>query len=86
LVAEVNDRLGNIDRAFEAFKEMNEAAVAAKPPPQERSYRAEVFASLALLTPSRIADWTPVEVDPAPPPPVFIVGFPGRARPCSTHC
>ena len=76
LVAEVNDRLGNADRAFAAFAEMNEAAVAAKPPPQERSYRAEVFASMALLTPSRIADWTPVVVDRSPPPPVFIVGFP----------
>ena len=77
LVAEVNDRLGNIDAAFAAFIDMNEAAVAAKPaPPGQTTYREEIAASAALVTPERIAAWSKVEVADTPPPPVFIVGFP----------
>ena len=76
LVAEVNDRVGNADRAFAAFVEMNAAAVAAKPAPAGPSYRETVAANAALLTPQRVAAWTEAKVASTPRSPIFIVGFP----------
>lgn len=76
LLAELHDRLGNPDRAFGAFIEMNEAAVAAKPQPEGPTYREEVVSNAALLTPSRVAAWRKIAVERVPPAPVFIVGFP----------
>ena len=76
LLAEVHDRLGDTGPAFAAFAEMNRAALAAKPNPPGPTYREAVAADAALLTPAWVASWTRVDLDPAPPAPVFIVGFP----------
>jgi tetratricopeptide (TPR) repeat protein len=76
LIAELADRLGDPDRAFAAFEEMNRASVEAKPAPSGPTYRQTVAAASALVTPERVAGWTKVDVDLAPPGPVFIVGFP----------
>jgi tetratricopeptide (TPR) repeat protein len=76
LLAELYDRLGRPDAAFEAFVDMNREAVAAKPAPPGPTYRDEIAANAALITPDRIGSWTDVEVPPEPPAPVFIVGFP----------
>jgi tetratricopeptide (TPR) repeat protein len=76
LLGEIHDRLGDSARAFAAFAEMNRLAVAADPRPAQVDYRAQVVAEAALLTPEWLATWTPVEIDAAPPSPVFIVGFP----------
>ena len=76
LLAEIADRLGQTARAFAAYSAMNEAAVAAKPPPPGPTYREAVAADAALLTPEWVSSWTRVDLDPDPPAPVFIVGFP----------
>lgn len=76
LLAELYDRLGDADRAFLAFVEMNRAASAAKPAPPGPTYREQVAAGASAMTPERIAAWTRFEVAPVPPAPVFIVGFP----------
>jgi len=76
LLAEIADRLGQTKRAFAAYTAMNEAAVAAKPPPPGPTYREAVAADAALLTPEWVSSWTKVELDTEPPPPVFILGFP----------
>jgi tetratricopeptide (TPR) repeat protein len=76
LVAELADRLGQSERAFAALTEMNRAAAAKKPAPPGRTYREAVAADAAMLTPEWVASWTRVELDAAPPAPVFIVGFP----------
>jgi tetratricopeptide (TPR) repeat protein len=76
LLAEVCDRLGLTERAFAAFTAMNRAALALKPAPSGPSYRDAVVAEAALLTPAQIASWSKVELDAAPPAPVFLVGFP----------
>lgn len=76
LLGELADRLGDPARAFAAFKEMNRAALATRPPPPGPSYREMVAADAALVTAERIAAWTPLEIPAAPPAPVFIVGFP----------
>jgi len=76
LVAELYDRLGDPARAFAAFVAMNRAAVAAKPAPPRQSYRDAVAAGAALVTPDRIAAWSRLALEPAPPAPIFIAGFP----------
>jgi tetratricopeptide (TPR) repeat protein len=76
LLAEIADRLGHTKRAFAAFTAMNRAAVAAKPAPPGPTYREAVAADAAMLTPEWIASWTKVDLESAPPAPVFIVGFP----------
>jgi tetratricopeptide (TPR) repeat protein len=76
LIAEVNDRLGHSERAFQAFTEMNAAALATRPALAGPTYRELVAAGAARLTRERIAQWTPLEIEAAPPSPVFIVGFP----------
>jgi tetratricopeptide (TPR) repeat protein len=76
LLGEVADRLGDTDTAFAAFIRMNEAALAAKPAPRGPTFREEVVAAAALLSPDKVAAWSRIEVDPQPPPPIFIVGFP----------
>jgi len=75
LVAELADRLGDMDKAFPAFAAMNRASIDAIPPSTE-DFRAEVDAEAARLTPERVAAWSKVEVAPEPPSPIFIVGFP----------
>ena len=76
LLAEIHDRLGHAEAAFAAFIRMNEASAAAMPAPVGPSYRETIAASAARITPARVAAWTKVEIDPTPPSPVFIVGFP----------
>jgi len=76
LLAEIHDRLGDAPSAFAAFTEMNRAALAAQPRAPGPSYRAEVAARAALLTPERVAAWTGIEAGPGPPAPLFILGFP----------
>ena len=76
LLAELYDRLDRPEEAFAKFVEMNREAVAAKPAPPGPSYRATVTAGAELITPSRVAEWTKVEIATEPPAPMFIVGFP----------
>ncbi len=76
LLAELADRLGQTDRAFAGFVEMNAASLAARPKREGPSYRDAVGASAALLTPDWVASWSRIEVERAPPSPVFLVGFP----------
>jgi tetratricopeptide (TPR) repeat protein len=76
LLAEIADRLGDPDRAFAAFEEMNRAALAARPGWAGPSYREQVAAAAALIDPEQVARWSPVALPDAPPAPVFIVGFP----------
>jgi tetratricopeptide (TPR) repeat protein len=76
LLAEIADRLGQTERAFAAFAEMNQAALAAKPLPPGPTYREAVAADALMLTPAWVGSWTRVDLDRAPPAPVFIVGFP----------
>ncbi len=77
LVAELADRLGDPDRAFAAFTEMNAAAVAlSELRPEPSSYLDEVRADAALVTPERVRGWTRIGVASAPPSPIFIAGFP----------
>jgi tetratricopeptide (TPR) repeat protein len=78
LIAELHDRLGDAERAFAAFEEMNRASIAGKPALAGPSYRETVAADAARLTPERVAAWTGAGAGaaPVPPAPVFIVGFP----------
>ena len=76
LIAEIADRLGQTDRAFEAFAEMNQATLAIRQPHYAISYREEVGKSAALLTPAWTGSWTPIEVERQPASPIFLVGFP----------
>jgi tetratricopeptide (TPR) repeat protein len=71
------DRVGRHDEAFCAFAAMNRAWLedASGPKARAASYRRNIEAGLALLTPDWLASWTP-----APPlnrrSPIFLVGFP----------
>jgi tetratricopeptide (TPR) repeat protein len=76
LIAELHDRLGDAERAFAAFAEMNAASVAGKPAPVGPSYRETVAAEAARMTPERVAAWIRAEARPVPPAPIFILGFP----------
>ena len=87
LLAELHDRLGDADRAFAAFAEMNRAAVAAKPAPAGPTYRETVAADAALLTPERVAAWTGIEVARRRRRRRSSSSASrARARPCSTRC
>ena len=76
LIADIADRLGQTDRAFEAFVEMNERSMETAPPLSGPSYREAVTRSAALLTREWVDSWSRIEVTSEPPAPVFIVGFP----------
>ncbi|HEY1605401.1 MAG TPA: sulfotransferase [Allosphingosinicella sp.] len=76
LIAELADRLGDPDRAFERFEEMNRASAEARPPAPGPPYRETVSAAAALLTADRIAGWTRLDLSLSPPSPIFIIGFP----------
>lgn len=76
LLAGLYDRLGRPAEAFAAFAAMNRASEAASPPPPGPGYRETVAAAAARTTPEWVAGWTGFEVAPAPPAPIFIVGFP----------
>jgi tetratricopeptide (TPR) repeat protein len=77
LIGEIADRLGQSERAFAAFAEMNQAALAAKSGVDlGPDYAAEVQANAALLTPEWVASWQTLAIAADPPPPIFIIGFP----------
>ena len=76
LIAEIADRLGQTDRAFAAFAEMNRATLDLRHPHYAISYRDQVQASTALLTPAWTGSWTDIEVEREPASPIFLVGFP----------
>lgn len=77
LIAELADKLGDAPRAFASFTAMNEASAARViVRPEEGDYRELVVAETALLTPDWVRSWSPVDIDPSPPSPIFIVGFP----------
>jgi tetratricopeptide (TPR) repeat protein len=76
LVAEIADRLGQTERAFEAFTEMNRASLALRQPRYPVSYRDEVAKSAALLTRAWTDSWTEAEVEGEPASPIFLLGFP----------
>ncbi|HEX5184814.1 MAG TPA: sulfotransferase [Allosphingosinicella sp.] len=76
LIAELADRLGDPDRAFDRFEEMNRASAELRPPAAGPTYRETVSAAAALLTADKVAAWTRLDLPLAPPSPIFIVGFP----------
>ena len=76
LLAGLYDRLGRPAEAFAEFAAMNEASEAVAPRPPGPSYREAVAAAAVRTTPEWVAGWTRFEVDPQPPAPIFIVGFP----------
>lgn len=76
LIADLHDRLDAPDLAFAAFTAMNREAIAAQKPLNGPTYREQLDATLATLTPERVQRWTALRVDRARPAPIFIVGFP----------
>ncbi|MBB5717618.1 tetratricopeptide (TPR) repeat protein [Stakelama sediminis] len=78
LIAGIAERLGDTDKAFAAYSDMNRAAVEARPqaPFQAAGYLEEVRAYTAQLEPKKLAGWTTVSVPKEPASPIFIVGFP----------
>ena len=77
LIAELADRLDDQTRAFSAYELMNAEAVNAFPAAAaDQGYREDVTEVAGLLTPDKIENWTSINLDLSPPPPVFIMGFP----------
>ena len=76
LLAEIADRLGEPERAFAGFAEMNEASLATRARPPGPSYRDLVERSAAQLTPEWRASWRKIDIVLEPPSPIFLVGFP----------
>ncbi|WP_267397508.1 tetratricopeptide repeat-containing sulfotransferase family protein [Sphingomonas sp. GC_Shp_5] len=76
LIAELADRLGDSDRAFAAFEEMNRHSLAEAGPMAGPSYGEEVATAAAAVTKETIAQWRPIHVNPVPAPPIIILGFP----------
>lgn len=76
LIAELHDRLGDSERAFAAFEEMNRAAVAAKPASGGPTYRQVIERRAALLTPEWAAGWARHDTAGEGEAPIFILGFP----------
>lgn len=78
LVGQLADRVGEIDTAFAAFTRMN--AASAREPAASRfdgtEHRRYVEALAQLTSREWVASWRPVAIDPTPPSPVFLVGFP----------
>lgn len=77
LIGNIAERLGDADRAFAAFTEMNAAAMAEAPPRTGPSYREGLESELTGWTPDWAARWAPpLAPDPAKRDPIFLVGFP----------
>lgn len=75
LRAQAADRMGDTDRAFAFFKEMNDAAIADSPRAEGPNYRDTVVEQIAALR--RAPAWAPQrDFDDGIADPVFIVGFP----------
>ena len=76
LLAQLYDSVGDVDSAYAAYVEMNEAALAARRPAEGPTFIEKVAAGAALLTPERVAAWRPIAIDRQPPAPIFLIGFP----------
>jgi tetratricopeptide (TPR) repeat protein len=77
LVGELADRVGDTGLAFDAFSAMNAAAIAqADPEALSPAFMDEIVGNGARLTPDRVAGWSKIAIDPTPPSPIFLVGFP----------
>lgn len=78
LIGEICDRLGDTDRAFAAFAEMNRIAALGPASAFARSqdFPAQVAQVVERLTPEAVARWTPLALADDPPAPIFLLGFP----------
>lgn len=77
VLGELYDRRGDASLAFAQFMEMNRQSVSARPVAAGRaSYRQNVDSYDRLFTTEWMKSWTPLDIDPSPPAPIFIVGFP----------
>jgi tetratricopeptide (TPR) repeat protein len=78
LVGEIYDQLGDPDRAFAAFSEMNR--ISASDPSvafaEAQDFPGRVVGEIERLTSEAIAGWSRGKVKDQPPSPVFILGFP----------
>ena len=78
LVGQLADRVGEVDMAFAALTAMNDAM--AREPVASRfdgtEHRRYVEELAQLTTPEWIASWRTAAVNPVPPAPVLLVGFP----------
>ena len=78
LVAQLADRVGEVDLAFQAYSEMN-AAMARDPVarPFDGTEHRQYVEELAGKTNAEwLAGWKEVEIESDPPAPIFLVGFP----------
>jgi len=77
LIGEVADRLGDSDRAFAAFREMNrlQAAGPAAEFARSRDLPGEIARTISELTPAVVSRWPNSSAGPEKSP-VFLVGFP----------
>lgn len=78
LVGEICDRLGDTDRAFAAFGEMNRIAALGPAAAFARAqdFPAQVAQVVERLTPEAVSGWTPLALAGDPPAPIFLLGFP----------
>lgn len=77
LIGELADRTGDTETAFAAFSAMNAAAIAqADPEALGPAFMDEIDGNAARLIPERVAGWSRLAIDPVPPSPIFLVGFP----------
>lgn len=77
LIGQAHDRLGNPQKAFEAFAEMNRIDSLSVDAPGEKTERflASMEERLAVLTPEWVADWSALDEGPDREP-ALLVGFP----------
>lgn len=78
LIGELADRMGDADRAFAAFTEMNRLSAEGPASAYARAqdFPGHVRSTITRLTADRVAAWSRAEPSPGLTAPVFIVGFP----------
>jgi tetratricopeptide (TPR) repeat protein len=78
LIGEAADRLGDTDRAFAAFTEMNRLSSIGPAADYARSkdLPGQIERTIEALSPDEVARWPKDAVDAHRPAPVFLVGFP----------
>jgi tetratricopeptide (TPR) repeat protein len=76
LLAEIYDRLGETQRAFECFEMMNRIASDLSQVTKGRKYGDDVQEVTDLLTYEKVISWSQIQLELAPPSPIFILGFP----------
>lgn len=77
LRADIADRLGQTDKAFQHYTEMNAAALAESPVPKSTvSYRKNVESETAFWTAEPLAQLSQAQTPDGLMEPVFLVGFP----------